>query len=103
MVDIERKELMKKMYGWSKWGGANRGLVFYEDDQDEWTCQSCAQKQAKVLPAYIVPLDGDHREYCRICSSCKFIAVRDHVEDIQGLIVIVRRKVHLFTELLENL
>ena len=57
------------MYGWSKHGGANHGLVM--EDLPEWTCQACASKQTLDLPAYMIPEDEYQREFFRICSKCK--------------------------------
>lgn len=60
----------KKMYGWSKYGGARDGIV--KEELDEWYCQFCGSKQVKGLPCYMIPADEDLREYLRACSSCKY-------------------------------
>lgn len=58
--------LTKQMYGWSKWGGARKGIV--KEDLDTWYCQCCKEEQTKGLPAYMYDYgDGD---YLRICSKC---------------------------------
>lgn len=60
--------ITQKMYGWTKWGGARSGLV--KEDLDVWYCQVCGREQIKILPCYMLPLDGE-REYVRICTLCK--------------------------------
>lgn len=103
MGNIEEEvSYTKKMYGWSKWGGRTMGLIV--DEIDEWSCQSCGLPQTKTLPSYMFPLDPAKRDYCRVCSVCKNMAVLKKIEYMMSLIREVRPpKVHLFTERLANL
>jgi len=61
------------MYGWSKWGGGNKGLV--KEELDEWYCQNCGELQRKSLPSYMV--ESADREFLRVCSKCKYKIVRN--------------------------
>ena len=81
--------ITKKMYGWSKWGGAAEGLV--KEESSEWYCQICGQKQMKILPSYMFPFDVDQRDFCRVCSECKAVANRNHVVLYWDLIKIIKR------------
>ena len=74
-------------YGWSKYGGANHGLV--KEELDEWYCQCCGKKQTKILPSYMINLD-DEREFYRICSNCKNVALNKKVANIKALIRVIR-------------
>jgi len=65
------------MYGWSKHGGRNFGLVM--EELNEWYCQVCQEKQTKDLPAYYIPVDEDEREFVRVCSKCKNIAEQNNI------------------------
>lgn len=70
-LTIEVK-ITKKMYGWSKYGGARKGLV--KEMLDQWNCQCCGELQTSGLSAYmyeIFPL-----EYVRLCSKCWNMHVR---------------------------
>jgi len=58
--------LTKKMYGWTKYGGARKGIV--KETLDTWYCQICAEEQTLGLPAYMIHI-GD-RDFIRICSKC---------------------------------
>ena len=91
----------KKMYGWSKWGGANLGLFI--EDMDEWCCQACGVSQPKGLPSYMFPHDELLRDYFRVCSVCKALAVMRRIAYMMSLTGIVRTKRTLFTDSLENL
>lgn len=91
----------KKMYGWSKWGGANLGLFI--EDMDEWCCQACGGKQPRGLPSYMLPHDSYKRDYFRICSVCKALALVRRIEYMMSLTSLTRIKRHLFTDQLENL
>lgn len=63
-------ETTKKMYGWTKYGGARKGMVM--EELDEWFCQACGRPQPKEAPAYMVPLDEDiRREFVRVCAVCR--------------------------------
>ena len=58
--------ITKQMYGWSKYGGARKGIV--KESLDTWYCQCCGEEQTIGLPAYMQHL-GD-RDYIRLCSKC---------------------------------
>jgi hypothetical protein len=76
--------LTHKMYGWTKWGGAREGLV--KEDLDEWYCQSCGEKQVKVLPCYMFPMDSTDREFVRICTQCKAKSIIKNLSRLEELL-----------------
>jgi len=59
------------MFGWSKWGGATKG-IFTLLPSDEWFCQCCGEKQTRTLPSYMIPLDSSNRDFAKVCSRCKY-------------------------------
>lgn len=61
----------KLMYGWSKHGGATKGMV--QQQADVWFCQSCKHEFAKIVPSFMFPMF--HREFARICQPCLDIAI----------------------------
>lgn len=75
------------MYGWSKWGGANKGLV--KEELEEWFCQSCGEPQRKCLPSYMV--ESATREFVRVCSRCRHEMIENRIRSYWKLIGIVRR------------
>ena len=64
---MEIVKLTKRMCGWTKYGGARKGL--FKEDLDEWACQLCGTRHSKALPSYFVPETEDQREFYRICST----------------------------------
>lgn len=62
-----RISITKQMYGWSKWGGGNHGLV--KEELNEWYCQNCGELQKRGLPSYMV--ESATREFLRVCAGCK--------------------------------
>ena len=90
-VDLygDPKKVTKKMYGWSKWGGVNFGLV-QENKTEEWSCQGCGNPQASELPSYMFEFSPD--EFIRICSICQAIKFAQHITSLDGLIQAVRAK-----------
>lgn len=68
-VIYEEVSITRKMYGWSKYGGARRGIV--KEELPEWACQLCGARNTSGLPAYFVPQDKYQREFMRVCSICK--------------------------------
>lgn len=62
------------MYGWTKWGGRTGG-IFIDQSVEDWTCQSCGSRQTNHLPSYMYPFDEERREYMRVCSLCKHMAI----------------------------
>lgn len=85
MIRITTK-ITRLMYGWSKWGGGNKGLV--KEELDEWYCQSCSETQRKGLPSYMV--ETAEREFVRVCSKCKHKMVEQNLKDYYDLIKILR-------------
>ena len=70
------------MYGWSKYGGGNKGLV--KEELDEWYCQSCSEIQQKGLPSYMVELAT--REFARVCSRCKHKMIQKRLRNYWSLV-----------------
>jgi len=83
------KEVTRKMYGWSKWGGANFGLV-QENKTEEWSCQGCGSPQTSELPSYMFEFTDN--EFIRICSVCQAIKLHYHIHSLDNLIEAVRNK-----------
>lgn len=81
--------ITRRMYGWSKYGGARHGLV--KEELEEWFCQVCAERQVKVLPNYMFDYFGDKRDFIRICSKCKSKAKRGKIKSIISLFKKLRR------------
>ena len=81
------------MYGWTKYGGGRKGTV--QEELDEWTCQSCGAKHTKELPYYFLPMDDLEREFVKVCSVCKNVALRTHSTEYYSLIKITRRTYNL--------
>lgn len=68
----DRTSITKIMYGWTKWGGANHGIV--KEKLEEWYCQGCGKKQRDGLPSYMIPIDDvDGRDFVRVCSNCEHL------------------------------
>ena len=80
-------KITKLMYGWSKWGGGNKGLV--KESLDEWACQACGEKQRRELPSYMLELWP--REFVRICSKCKNIATKNKLKSFYELLEYVKK------------
>lgn len=81
---VREISITKKMYGWSKYGGARKGLV--KEELDEWSCQLCGSTNNRSLPAYFVPEDATQREYMRICSDCKHLALKHDLKTFDELL-----------------
>lgn len=71
--------ITKKLFGWSKWGGANNSISTLLP-ADEWWCQCCASKQTKQMPGYMIPLDEFNRDFAKVCSACRNRAIRKRVK-----------------------
>ena len=78
-----------KMYGWTKYGGANHGLV--KEELDYWYCQVCGDKQTRLLPSYMFPMDETQRDFARVCSDCKATAKVKHVIIFFDLLQIIKK------------
>lgn len=83
-------KITAKMYGWSKYGGGRHGLV--KETLDEWYCQCCGQQQTKSLPNYMFDYDGDMRDFIRVCSKCKYEAMRLKIRKVSELFDKMRKK-----------
>ena len=79
--------ITRLMYGWSRWGGGNQGLV--KEELDEWYCQNCGEIQKKGLPSYMV--ETAEREFVRVCAKCKHKMVENRLKDYWGLMNYTRR------------
>lgn len=78
-------QLINKLrFGWSKWQGANRQLIKYNDD--EWTCQVCASRHPSEIPCFM--FEAFEEEYIKICSKCQKIKTE---ENIIGYIILIKR------------
>lgn len=75
------------MYGWSKWGGGNKGLV--RENLEEWYCQSCAQKQRRELPSYMVEVAN--RDFVRVCARCRHKMLIDNLKDFWDLLSVIEK------------
>lgn len=73
----------KKLYGWTKWGGANRGMAM--EELDTWCCQACGRQQLKHLPQYYIPIDKWDRDYVRVCALCKHVYLLKRLTRVQDL------------------
>jgi len=78
----------KKMYSWSKYGGANFGLV-QENKTEEWSCQACGESQLSELPAYM--FEFSENEFMRICSICQAKKLINHIKTLDELLSQVRK------------
>lgn len=83
----EKKSLTTAMYGWSRWGGVNYGLVQKKLDP-EWSCQACGILQIDTLPPYM--FEFIPREYIRICSPCHFVRLKEAIITFDELLRIIR-------------
>jgi hypothetical protein len=77
-----------KCYGWSKWGGAREGLV--KEELDEWYCQACGEKQVKILPSYMFPVDDLGRDFARVCTKCKAKSLAKKISVWNDLLSLLR-------------
>jgi len=78
-------KITKKMYGWSKYGGARKGLA--QEELDEWYCQICGRQHGKELPSYFIE-DSGGRDFFRICSSCKRQVIENEVKQFEELMAL---------------
>lgn len=96
----EKKVITTAMYGWTKWGGSNMGLVQKNLDP-EWNCQACGDLQTEELSPYM--FEFIPREYIRICSICHFIRIKQTIKEFKDLIEAVRKRHDLYDELVANI
>ena len=90
MADIVKKKVTvtKKMYGWSKYGGARRGMV--KEELEVWYCQCCSEEQTKEMPEYYIAEDDDEREFMRVCGKCRHVIKKHNVTFIGALMSLTR-------------
>jgi len=88
-IKLEAVLITKRMYGWTKWGG--RRFAAVQQALPEWACQACGEKQTRNLPAYLIPLDSDQREYVRVCAKCKYVSIHHECVVFPALIAIIRK------------
>lgn len=91
----------KKMYGWSKYGGATQGMV--KEELDEWFCQICTDQQVRGMPEYLIAEDERERDFLRVCGKCKYRQVTDHVTNMIDLMRVVRESHQYTIRHIENL
>lgn len=82
--------ITSQMYGWSKYGGADEGLV--KEELTIWHCQGCGDQQVKEMAQYMIPLSPALGEYARVCALCKNIALDHQVVYFCDLLPIIREK-----------
>lgn len=92
VVSERCKPLTQAMYGWSKHGGVNLGLV-QEKLGDEWICQACSETQSVGQP---FDFEFMPREFIKICESCHTVGVENEVTLFSDLIMLVRKLDPLF-------
>lgn len=66
---------------WSKYGG---GRYVEETHLPIWFCQSCNLPQVNVLPSYL--FEYPTGEYIKICTLCRHITIRYHLQTIDELL-----------------
>jgi len=77
--------ITKKMYGWSKYGGAFHGLA--KETLDEWHCQICGREHTREMPSYFIS-DNGGRDFFRICSSCKRQVIENEIREFEELLAL---------------
>ena len=80
------------MYGWTKYGGANNGLV---KEGGDWYCQVCGKKQPREIPAFMFRHSiGDLRNFLRICAVCEHIYKKNKKKctNVNKLISLCRKR-----------
>ena len=75
---IKVVSVTKMMYGWTKYGGSNHGLV---KKGGEWYCQSCGKEQPDEFPAYMMCVDGgNYRSFIRLCAHCENVVKKNNIK-----------------------
>ena len=80
------------MYGWSKYGGASKGMV--QERNDIWYCQSCRMEKKLSDTAFMFPIFN--REFGRICQECLDLAIEKRMKSLWDLARVFRRGNGLF-------
>lgn len=86
---VNRVVITKMMYGWSKYGGGNHGLV--KDQNEIWYCQCCRVKCTREMPAYMFAFDDSNREFVRLCSTCSHLTKVADIHSYKDLVFAVRK------------
>ena len=81
------QEPTKLMYGWSKWGGASKGMV--QEKTDTWYCQSCNKDYPSTTKSYMFPLFD--REFGRICQECLDGAILNRIKNLWDLMSVNKK------------
>lgn len=68
----------KLMYGWSKWGGASKGMV--QGKNPYWFCQSCRLEFQEEVESFMFPIFD--REFGRVCKDCLDLAILKRVKNL---------------------
>lgn len=79
----------KAMYGWSKYGGPNMGLV--KQENDTWYCQSCGEEYPEEMSPFMMPMDDTMREFIRICGICYKRVLIKRIKYIMSLFKSIRK------------
>lgn len=68
----------KLMYGWSKWGGASKGMV--QGKNPYWYCQSCRNEFPEEIESFMFPIFD--REFGRMCQGCLDEAILKRIKNL---------------------
>lgn len=74
----------KLMYGWSKWGGASKGMI--QEHTDTWYCQSCRREFPDTIDSFMFPIFD--REFGRVCQSCLDRAILMKIRSLWDLMTL---------------
>jgi hypothetical protein len=85
-------EPTKLMYGWSKWGGASKGMV--QGLNNVWYCQSCRKESPISEASFMFPIFD--REFGRICRECLDVAILKKMKSLWELMKLHERGKGLF-------
>ena len=85
--------MTRKMYGRTKYGGVNIGLV-QENKTTEWACQACGDLQASELPAYMFEFLPN--EFIRICSICQAKKLTEQIRTLDDLLTLTRKTMEIW-------
>jgi len=86
----EEITITKAMYGWTKYGGNNHGLV---KEGGRWYCQACGLEQPDEFPAYMMCVDHDsYRSFIRLCGNCEHLVKQRMIDDFMTLKKLVEKR-----------
>ena len=72
------------MYGWSKYGGPNMGLI--KEELEVWFCQCCSREQTKAQGQFMIEITLHTREYARICAVCRNYVLENRITTFRQLL-----------------